>query len=275
MTNANAHGAADFFGFDNGTRRLPDAVPRGHAVRNMPAAELEQVGESFNNVWTPNTETVTPNLGFNATVGNTTTIADKRIGYLATGMFRRNFGVKDGSNARAALVGGQLTPIENLDYSVGVAESTVGALGNVGVELDRNNDISLFGLYSHVGEDTSSLANGYSEADSSSIDVSRLSFVMRSLGFAQLTGKHKLSRSRGAELKWQANVAQTTRDELDSRDLIYTIDGQSGTRFYKDQPGSGLKPVDVGRSGVAGSVPCLSPRSPSCTTTRWTSTRRW
>jgi len=241
MTNANATGAADFFGFDNGTRRLPDAVPRSRAVRNMPAAETERVGESFNNNWTPTTETVTPNLGLNAMVGNTTRVLDKRVGYLATGMFRRNFSVREGDNTRAALVGGTLTPIENLDNTVGTAESTVGALANVGVELNRDNDISVFGLYSHVGEDTSSFANGYSEADSSDIDVSRLMFVMRSLAFTQATGKHKLSRKHGVELKWQANLARTTRDELDSRDLIYTIDEATGTRFYKDQPGSGQR----------------------------------
>ncbi len=241
MTNANAHGAADFLGFDDGTRRLPDAVPRGRAVRNMPADQLEQIGESFTNVWTPKTETVTPNLGVTAMVGNTMKLGGKRVGFLGTGMFKRNFNVRDGETAKTALVSGDLTKTDDLDYTVGVAESTAGALGNVGVELDRNNDIALFGLYSHTGEDTSSLATGYSEVDAGPIDVTRLSFVMRSLGFAQLTGKHKLSRSRGAELKWQANVAQTTRDELDSRDLIYTIDAQSGTRFYKDQPGSGQR----------------------------------
>jgi hypothetical protein len=241
MTNAHANGAASFFGFDNGDRRLPDAVPKNRAVRNMAAGELEQIGESFTNVWTPNTETVTPNVSVNAMLGNTTKVAGKRIGYLGTGMFRRNFGVKDGTNQRNALVGGSLTPIESLDYQVGTAESTVGGLANVGIELSRNHDISLFGLYSHVGEDTSSLANGYSEADSSDIDVTRLSFVMRELLFTQVTGKHKLSRERGLELRWQGNVARTTRDELDSRDLVYTIDETTGTRFYKDQPGSGQR----------------------------------
>jgi len=241
MTNANATGAADFFGFDDGTRRLPDAVPRSRAVRNMAPAQVEKVGESFTNVWTPQTETVTPNLGVTAMVGNTTKVAGKRVGYLGTGMFRRNFGVKNGENARTALVGGELTSVESLDYSVGTAESTVGAVGNIGVELDRNNDISVFGLYSHVGENASSLANGYSEADASPIDVSRLSFVMRELAFGQVAGKHKLSRKHGVELKWQGNLARTTRDELDSRDLIYTIDPTTGTRFYKDQPGSGQR----------------------------------
>jgi hypothetical protein len=241
MTNAQASGAADFFGYDNGGRRLPGAVPRGQAVRNMPTEQMVRIGESFNNTWTPTTETVTPNMGLTAMVGNTTKIAGKRVGYLGTGMFRRNFSVRDGANSRTALVGGQLTNIESLDYNVGTAESTVGALGNVGVELDRNNDISLFGLYSHVGENQTSIANGFSEADAADIDVSRLSFVMRALAFTQMTGKHKLSRKHGAELQWQANLAQTTRDELDSRDLVYTLDQQTGTRFYKDQPGSGQR----------------------------------
>lgn len=241
MTNAHATGAASFFGFDDGSRRLPDAVPKSRAVRNMQPGELEHIGESFANVWTPTTETVTPNLGLTAMLGNTVKLGGKRVGFLGTGMFRRNFSVREGTNQRNALVGGALTPIEHLDYQIGVAEATIGALGNVGIEIDPDNDISLFGLYSHVGEDTSSLAAGYSEADASAIDVSRLSFVMRSLAFTQLTGRHRLSRARGLELRWQGNLAHTTRDELDSRDLIYTIDAQTGTRFYKDQPGSGQR----------------------------------
>ena len=39
----------------------------------------------------------------------------------------------------------------------------------------------------------------------------------------------------------QEQHGQRSTDELDSRDLIYTIDQQSGTRFYKDQPGSGQR----------------------------------
>src|SRR5690606_29984842 len=156
MRNADAQGAADFFGFGGSSRALPGAVPRNQAVRNMDPTRLEQIGESFNNVWTPEGETITPNLGLSAMVGNTTKVAGKRVGYLATGMFRRNFTVKSGDNARTALVGGELTSIESLGYDLGVAESTLGALGNVGVELDRDNDISLFGLYSHAGEDQSS-----------------------------------------------------------------------------------------------------------------------
>jgi len=172
-------------------------------------------------------------------VGDSLKVAGKRVGYLATAMMRRNFSVREGATARTALVGGDLVAIEELEHQIGTAEATLGALGNAGIDLSPDHQLNLMGLYTHVGEDTSSFANGYSESDSSEIDVSRLSFVERSLGFAQLHGTHHLDRAHGVELRWQGNVATTRRDELDSRDLVYTIDNSTGERRYKDQPGSG------------------------------------
>ena len=131
-----------------------------------------------------------------------------------------------------------LRSIESLDYQIGTAEATIGALGNVGIDLDSNNQLNLLGLYTHVGEDTNQIAGGYSENDGSNIDVSRLSFVERQLGFLQLHGTHKLNRKHGLELRWQGNIANTRRDELDSRDLLYLVDVNGG-RYFKDQPGSG------------------------------------
>ena len=55
--------------------------------------------------------------------------------------------------------------------------------------------------------------------------MSRLSFVERSLAFAQLHGKHQLiAHARRSSCAGRATSRTTTRDELDSRDLIYTID---------------------------------------------------
>jgi len=238
LTNAYANGFKSFLGFDDGSRALPSSIPRNQAVRGMDPARMEQIGESLPNAWTPKEETVTPNLTVNGMVGDSLKLAGKRVGYLATGMLRRNFAVRDGEIARTQLVGGELMRSEQLSTTLGVAESTIGALGNVGIDLDNDNQLNLLGLYSHVGEDTTFFANGFSETDSSDIDVSRMQFVERQLAFTQLHGTHKLSRKHGLELRWQGNYAETRRDELDSRDLVYTID-QNGARNYKDQPGSG------------------------------------
>jgi outer membrane receptor protein involved in Fe transport len=239
LTNANARGFRSFLGFDNGSRAFPKAIPKNRAVRDMDAAETERIGESMPNVWTPQGETVTPNLGVNATVGNTTKVGGKRLGYLASGMIRRNFSERSGETAGVGMGAGGIVQTDRLSYDIGIAESTVGGLVNAGLDLTPNDEISVLGLYTHVGEDTSQVATGFKESDASDIAVSRLSFVERALAFTQLRGKHLLSRTKKLELRWQGNFAKTSRDELDTRDLVYTVDAASGTRSYQDQPGSG------------------------------------
>ena len=239
LTNASASGFRSFLGYDDGSRALPDAVPKNQPVRGMDPARTEQIGEAMPNVWTPTGEMVSPNLSLNAMVGNTTKLGGKRVGYLGSAMLRRSINVREGASGRVALVNGELTQVQSLDQTIGTAEATVGALVNAGVDLTPNDEISVLGLYTHVGEDTSSTANGYSEADGSNIESSRLMFVERALAFGQVHGKHHLSREHGVELRWQGNVATTSRHELDSRDLVYTLDDTTGTRQYKDQPGSG------------------------------------
>ncbi|MGN6103840.1 MAG: TonB-dependent receptor domain-containing protein [Kofleriaceae bacterium] len=240
LTNASARGFRSFLGFDNGDRKLPTEIPRNRAVRDMDPAQTERIGEAMPNVWTPEGETVTPNLGLTAMVGNTTRLGGKRLGYLASGMLRRQFTVREGDIGGVARTGEDtLVQTDRLTYRTGVAESTLGALFNAGMDLSPNDEISVLGLYSHVGEDVSQYATGFNEQDGSDIDVTRLSFVERSLGFAQVHGKHLLNRSRKLELRWQGNIATTSRDELDTKDLVYTLDVANGTRSYKDQPGSG------------------------------------
>jgi len=239
LTNATAGGFAHFLGFDDGSRALPGAVPRNRPVRGMDAAATEQIGEAMPNVWTPEAATMSPNLGVNVTIGDSTRLGGKRVGYLATAMMRREYGVRDGETGRVAISDGSLTQIENMRYQTGTAEATVGALANVGVDLSSDDELGLLGLYTHVGEDVNQRSFGYNQLEGAELDVTRMQFVERALAFAQLHGKHHLSRPHGLELRWQGNVASTRRDELDSRDLTYTVEPSSGSRQFEDQPGSG------------------------------------
>jgi len=233
--------AAGYFGFDGGNRQLPSDVPTGQALRGMSEAEMTSIGKSFRNDWAPTESQVAPNVGLNATVGSTVPVAHRALGYLVTGMMRHGFSGRTGESARTGISGGQLQPTDSLAYDVGEREATVGTLANVGYAVAPGHSINLFGLYSHVGTDAVSTGLGYSEADATNIDVSRISFVERALGMAQAVGKHKLAAAHGLEIKWQVNGASTRRDELDTRDLVYTVDPTSGMSTYKDQPGSGQR----------------------------------
>ena len=240
LTNSSGAGVANFLGYDRGARAIPDLVPGDRAVRGMSAAETEAIGESFSSVWSAHDETVAPSFALTAQVGDTVSAGGRPLGYLASGTLRRGFAGRTGETARTALVGGELTEVEALGTSSGSAEATVGALLSAGYQLRPGHQLDALGLYTHVGEDQTATARGFSQADSSNLELTRISFVERSLAMAQLTGTHQLPAAKELELRWQLHVATTSRDELDTRDVAYTVD-PTGMRFYKDQPGSGQR----------------------------------
>jgi hypothetical protein len=234
-------GAAGFFGFDTGRRQLPTDVPTAAALRGMPDGEMTSIGRSFRNDWTASDSTVSPNFAVNATVGDSKKLARRPLGYLVSAMLRHGYTGKAGQSQRTSIIGGELSPTDSLNYNVGEQEATVGTLANVGYSVADGHDINLFALYSHVGTDMASQGGGFSEADATNIEASRLSFVERGLAMVQMVGKHRMPKAHGLEVRWQLNTARTHRDELDSRDLTYNIDPSSGTMSYKDQPGSGQR----------------------------------
>jgi outer membrane receptor protein involved in Fe transport len=233
-------GSSGFFGFDSGARALPSAVPTDRAVMGN-ASETESVGEAFRNEWSPEAETVWPNLTLGATVGNSNRFAGKRLGYLVSGSFRRGFTLREGVSRKTAVTDDGVTPTDDLRYQLGEQEATIGTLANVGFEIDRNNSIGLFGLYTHVGESTGLSSNGFSERENADIEVNRLQFVERALSFGQLTGFHRAPAAANLELRWQGNLATTARDELDSRDTTRVYDNVNQAYTFESQPGSGQR----------------------------------
>ncbi|MEZ4367708.1 MAG: TonB-dependent receptor [Kofleriaceae bacterium] len=232
-------GASDFFGFDDGGRGLPSTVPTDRPARDLDPAQAEQVGESFANVWSADRETSMPNLSLGVSLGDTTHVGGRRLGYLASASFRRGLSTQRGVLRSTALDGGMLSVQDDLRYRQGEAEATLGGLANLGYQLTDDDRLELLALYAHVGEDQTGVVDGYSDRDATGLDSTRLSFVERQLLFTQLVGTHALGEG-GAELRWQANGATTARDELDSRDITYNV-GPDGTATYRDQPGSGQR----------------------------------
>jgi outer membrane receptor protein involved in Fe transport len=70
------------------------------------------------------------------------------------------------------------------------------------------------------------------------IEGTRLSFVERSMTFAQVASRHRLRRAGDLELRWQANLSRVGRDEPDTRDIVYMVLDEDLMR-YKNETGSG------------------------------------
>lgn len=250
-------GDLDFLGFDDGSRALPDSVPPGQIIKperrgmGIPVDEIAEIGKDFPDHWELQPTTALPNLGLGFSVGDTTRLWSKRLGYLFTLGYRygvtryletlTNVKLEENGDAQ------RVVPRETLKREVGKESAQIGMLGTASYELAKGHELTLVSVLTQTGDDEASLVQGFSESEGARIDQTELTFIERQLLFNQLLGAHDLE---ALKLSWQVNLANVTRNQPDTRSLIY-VEGPSGLGFGSTS-GSGerfyteLSQTDVG-----------------------------
>ncbi len=258
-------GSLDFFGFDDGTRKMPASVPTDKPLRvssDLDPMAVEKIGEQFPNNWSLRQKTSYPDLSMGVTVGDTRKIDAHKLGYLVTGSFSHGFDVQDAQVGKVAASDAGLTYREQTHSVRGTEDATMGGLVNVGYQLDDHNDLAIFGLLTHTGESQATHATGRNETDGLDVDATRLEFEERKLGFLQLAGRHRVPDAHDLHVRWQTNFAQVSSIEPDTRDVEYNILADGRERL-KSEPGSGERYyADLGESSFGGGLDLELPIGP-------------
>ncbi|MET0400958.1 MAG: TonB-dependent receptor [Cystobacter sp.] len=246
-------------GFAGPNRQLAAGVPRDRRL----GSSVES-WRSFSNVWAARQTTALPNLGLGLSVGDTLRRGNQRLGYLAAVNYGHREGVRLAQYARAVNTDTELEERDGTQTVLGTEGASLSALASVGYQLDRNNELTLFSLYTR-GTDTSSLTTrGVNNERSETFEGTRLQFVSRVLSFNQLRGFHRFNGLGDAELDWQANFSRVERDEPDTRDSLYADDlgNPSGRYAFPNQPNSGERfNVGLGENSTGGSASLTLPLS--------------
>lgn len=236
-------GSTDLLGMDDGTRALPSVVPDRRVVggrHGLPAGQLERIGEAFPDRWQTYRTTALPSAGGGVTAGGTTSIGGRRLGYLATLGYSHGLRITEETLRRLRLEGeGEERTIslrDELRQESSADEVLWGALGTASLAVATGHEITAVGMWTRSSTDTTGILSGVTEEERLELRSTRLRFVTRTLGFAQLLGDHS-RLPLGARLRWHANVAAASRDEPDTRDLIYE-EGPNGFQ-WREAPGSG------------------------------------
>ncbi len=238
-------GATDFLGFDDGTRRLPDAAQSTRVSELGPEAR-DSLALAFPNRWGMVHRTAWPNLSLSFSMGDTLHVGGRRIGYLAM------VGYRYSERPIADLIQSLRLEGEGEEQRVRLRESLrqegvelqtqLSALVTSTVEVERHNEITLTGLFTQNAEDMTGRLMGRSEAVGFDIDARRQSWLERTLLYGQLLGQHT-DLPMGANLDWQLNASYGERNTPDLRDLLYVVMDDrrtwapgptSGTRFYSN-----------------------------------------
>lgn len=256
-------GSLDFLGFDDGSRKLPeiiqekpDNIPireRGRfTARGYTAAEIQEFGRAFSNVWSTERYVVPLNQSYKFSVGNSNNLFGKQFGYLGVISYgnshshntqeRRDFGI--GLNEVLSA---------KTDYDVEESNHEVdwGSVVNASLRLSQEHLLSLRTLTTHTAEDQTRTWIGFNQDRNTDMRSARLRYVERQLFSGQLAGTHSfdlgepelenVSTKKNLDsidetvantaempdisLEWRLTYSRASRDEPDTRETIYEDTG--------------------------------------------------
>ena len=258
-------GDFDFLGFDDGSRKLPNIiqdraadVPIRERGRFTPAgftpAEIQEFGQSFENVWSPERQALPINQGYKFSLGNSNTIFGKQFGYLGVISYGNSHSY--GTQVRNAFRIGlneTLSPVTSYNVERTGNEVEWGTVLNTSLRFSPEHRTSLRTLFTHTAEDETRTWEGFNADRNTDMRSTRLRYVERQLFSGQLAGTHDFNFGEPAleapeqpdvSMEWRLTYSRAARDEPDTRENIYEDRGdgtytfrdvtQSGSRFFFD-----------------------------------------
>ena len=259
-------GSLDFLGFDDGSRALPNIVrdqaadlPIRERGRFTPLgftpAEIQEFGQSFANVWSPERRQVPVNQGYKFSLGNSNKIfGNKAFGYLGVISYGNSHSY--GTQVRNAFRLGlneTLSPVTSYDVERSGNEVDWGSVLNTSLRFSPEHLLSIKTLFTHTAEDETRTWEGFNADRNTDMRSTRLRYVERQLFSGQVAGMHDFNFGEPAlqateegpeppdvSMEWRLTYSRASRDEPDTRENIYEDRGD-GTFTFRDVTHSGSR----------------------------------
>ena len=259
-------GDLDFLGFDDGSRDLPSIVqnraadlPIRERGRFTPLGftpkEIQEFGQSFSNVWSPERQSVPINQGYKFSLGNSNKIlGNKEFGYLGVISYGNSHSY--GTQVRNAFRIGlneTLSPVTSYNVERSGNEVDWGSVLNASLRFSPQHLLSIKTLFTHTAEDETRTWEGFNADRNTDMRSFRLRYVERQLFSGQLAGIHDFNfrepaletTEEGPEqpnvsMEWRLTYSRASRDEPDTRENIYEDRGD-GTYTFRDVTHSGSR----------------------------------
>ena len=248
-------GSLDVLGFDDGTRALPELIAvqaadmpvrqRGiFAGSGFTPDEIQAFGRAFENVWSPETVTAPVDQSYKLSLGDTTQLGGKELGYMAVVSYGNGYRHRhEERNTYRLGARDELTSYTTYSAEKTANEVSWGGVLSGTLKLSPEHRLALRTIYSHAAEDEARTWEGFNADRIADMQSQRILYVERALLSSQLSGEHDLAELLDSNLTWRFVFSRATRNEPDTREVIYEErDGQysfrditqSGSRFFFD-----------------------------------------
>ncbi|HSR68832.1 MAG TPA: TonB-dependent receptor [Acidobacteriota bacterium] len=237
-------GDYEFWGFDDGTRDLPDIIPSQRivpATRFSPGftpEELQQFGRAFSNVWSfDSSNDAIPNQKFNVIGGNTF----GRLGVVVALSHNTDYHSQEEVRRVFAQRGEELAAANDYDFELSTQTNTTAATANLAYRLTDANRILFRNFYTHNSSDEARRFEGFNADFTVPLRNFRLRFEEESIYSGQLVGEHFFSLFGDNLLEWSVTRARSTLEQPDLRETLYEFDRSSQQFLLSDESQSGFR----------------------------------
>lgn len=235
-------GRLDAFGFDDGARALPAAVPVDQRIipGRFTAAQLQQIGRSFPNNWEPTfVDQMRPQQTYTVVGGNTF----RRLGLVGALTFSNRPQNQVEVQRYIRMGGNRPLVFSNYeDFQSGTEAVRLGGVLNAAFRISANNKIVVRNTLTRDSDKEAREFRGYDGSNDSNLWSQRLRWVERSLVSTSIEGTHALVDHGNWNFRWQFTTAESRRDEPDMREVIrgqlddgrwsFAALSSSGMRFF-------------------------------------------
>lgn len=238
-------GKLDWLGFDDKSRRLPDEVPVRAGFEQTDAAQKVEYAKMFSNNWTTQSGSAPLNVAFEANGGFSGRALSKKVGGIMALTYGRSNRRSPFVNTFQSVQNGTPSILLNYNNTRYSQDVLWGALGNLTMELNPKNKISIKNLFNVNSSDYATLREGLDLTSATdSIQGSELGFRSTIYNNTQLIGEHNIS-NWNTRVKWYGSFTILDQYTPDQRRLLYYKDTAAHSQNYQALIG----PVLSQRSG--------------------------
>lgn len=213
---------SEWLGFPGPERELPGAAAAAGDLSGLTQDEVNQLLRSFRNAWSVQEDKGLPKGSFGFSLGGEDGLGGARLGYIASLTYKFDQEIRQNeqrAQAKADGEGGAL-PLNEYTGETGRRSVLWGGILNLSTKLAGGTSrISLNNTYNRSADNEAIVLQGVNEEFGLPFDVSRMSFVARSVLSSQLKGEHLLGGRH--RFDWMGSYSKVNRDEPDRSDLVY------------------------------------------------------
>lgn len=249
-------GKWDYFGFDDGSRAIPDIIPEDRMLSQFnPApgysysewyAQLGAYGQAFQTGYTFNRTAVGQPLSFGLNFGDRYIVSrDFEYGFYTDVNFGNSYSYKEEIYKRYAISDEDMIARTDIENKKSSYNTNLSASMSTGMKYRSNNKIKLYILYTHSSESSFTYGSGKTpNLDEDGIYL-REFFSEKSLLNSTLSGNHAFPNFLNSRLEWAANAGISFMSEPDVKSQNYSLtsgnyyevarsSAKAGQRYYTD-----------------------------------------